>query len=143
MRESSRPVLGLAPVEPIVALLLVVAVLVGLSGVVAMRFRDSGGTRAEAAAKSAVLSAVGAADAYYQDTSAGNYSYKGISRAALNAEAPGIDVQLRAAANRAGDGYCLEDTQDGGGHWAVFAGGRGGSSTVTYGTAQCSAAYPF
>lgn len=145
MPEPSRHVFGLAPVEPLVTLLVAVAVAVGFSGVVALRSWDTraGGGPAEAAAKSAVLSAVKAADAYYQDTSAGNYSYTGISRAALNAEIPGSAVQVRAAADRSGGGYCLEDSQDGGVHWAVFTGGRGGGSTVAYGTAQCSSAYPF
>lgn len=145
MREPSRPVFGLAPVEPLVLLALALVVVVGLTGVVASRFlnTDTGGGRAEAGATSAVLSAVKAADAYYQDTSAGNYSYTGISRARLNAETPGIAVGLRAAADRSGRGYCLEDTQDAGAHWAVFTGGGGGGSSVTYGTAQCSAAYPF
>lgn len=129
MPESSRHPFSLAPVEPIVALALVLVIAVGLAGVVALRARDTGagGARAEAAAESAVLSAVKAADAYYR----------------LNAETPGIAVGLRAAANRSGRGYCLEDSQDGGAHWAVFSGGRGGDSSVTYGTAQCSAAYPF
>lgn len=97
-------------------------------------------SRAKTISEAAVRSAVAAANAYYQDTSGGDYSYTGIDRARLNAEAPGIGATIRAASNAAGDGYCIEASADGGARWAWITGVVGGAEAIRYGRAGCDPA---
>ena len=58
-------------------------------------------------------------------------TYSGIDQASLNAEAPGVSPNVLAAANAAGTGYYIEDTE-GAETWSYSA-GSGGTSSLTSG----------
>src|SRR5205823_11572345 len=84
--------------------------------------------------------AVRAADVYYNGTGGTNpspHSYGSIAGAKLRTLVPGISPTLKAGANAAKDGYCLQDTV-GTDTWS-YAGGVAGASTVTQ--ADCAAGY--
>ena len=123
--------------------LLVVIVIIGILVAIAVpAYLSFRGNAQEAAAKSNVRSAVPAAEAFYQaDKLSGGgaktaSSYTGITGAELRAVAPGVGANVLAAANAAGDGYCLQDTEDG--NTYSYSGGTGGTATVT--KAACAAA---
>ena len=121
--------------------LLVVIVILGILVAIAVpAYLSFRGNAQIAAAKSNVRSAIPAAEAWYQDASGGNNSYTGLNRAALNTEAPGIGANVKAAANAAGTGYCIEDSEDAGVTYYSYTGGTGGSSTIVQGA--CGASYP-
>ena len=119
--------------------LLVVIVILGILVAIAVpAYLSFRGNAQDAAAKSNVRSAISAAEAYYQDTAGGNYSYTGLSFTTLNTEAPGISPNVLAGPNAAGTGYCIQD-QEAVGHVFYYTGGTGGASTITAGT--CPGAY--
>src|SRR5439155_25833076 len=92
------------------------------------------------AAQSNVRTAVPAAEGYYNDSSGTNptpNSYDSISGAKLRTLVPGISPTLKAGANAAKDGYCLQDTV--GPDTRTYAGGVRGPSTVAH--AACAAGY--
>ena len=111
--------------------LLVVIVILGILVAIAvpsyLAFR---GNAQGAAAKSNVRSAIPAAESFYQVGS----TYTNIQNSTLKAQAPGISPNVLAAANAAGSGYCLADSEDGGVNYAWYTGGTGGAATIGYGT---------
>jgi len=109
--------------------LLVVIVILGILVAIAvpayLSFRGSAQT---AAAKSNVRSAIPAAESYYQDTAGGNYTYAGLSFAKLNGEAPGIGTNVKAVAVNTNQGYCIQDSEDGGLTYYDYVGGTPGAA---------------
>src|SRR5436305_1315146 len=117
--------------------LLVVIVILGILVAIAVpAYLSFRGNAQVAAAKSNVRSAIPAAESFYQT---GN-TYTGLNRAALNGQAPGIGANVLEAANASGQGYCIEDSEDGGTTYYSYTGGTGGSSQIVVGA--CSNAYP-
>ena len=88
----------------------------------------------QAAAKSNVRSAIPAAESYYQNN---NSSYSALTGALLRTNAPGVSPNVKAGANAAGDGYCVQDTE--GAQVYSYTGGNGGTSTIASGA--CAAGY--
>src|SRR2546421_2345563 len=95
----------------------------------------------QTAAQANVRTAQPAAESFYQDASAsgGNNSYNNISGANLRLQAPGIPTTVKAGANTAHDGFCLQDTQ--GGYPYYMTGGTGGTQTITAGSCS-TVTYP-
>lgn len=62
----------------------------------------------------AVRSAIPAAEAWYQDATGGNGSYADLSTTNLAKEEPSVSSNVQAFALNGGQGYCLEDTSEGG-----------------------------
>ena len=125
--------------------LLVVIVILGILVAIAVpSYLSFRGNAQTAAAKSNVRSAIPAAESYYQNQNP--VSYSNLNNAALKVVAPGISPNVLAAANTAGDGYCLADSEDGGNNYSWYTSGNGGTSVVSYGTkaameTACKAAY--
>jgi type IV pilus assembly protein PilA len=121
--------------------LLVVIVIIGILVAIAVPSYLSFRTKAQtAAAEANVRSAVPAAEGYYNDTSGTNptpNSYDSISGAKLRTLVPGVSATLKAGANAAKDGYCIEDTI-GSDTWS-YAGGVGGAATIV--NSACAAGY--
>lgn len=121
--------------------LLVVIVILGILVAIAVpAYLSFRGNAQDAAAKSNVRSAIPAAEAWYQDSvnNAANLStYKGLSQANLNVEAPGISPNVKAGPNATFDGYCIQDTE-GTKVWS-YTGGTGGTSTIASGA--CAGGY--
>ena len=110
--------------------LLVVIVILGILVAIAVpSYLSLRGNAQVAASKSNVRSAIPAAETFYQQADPSTYT--GITRASLNAQAPGVSANVLAAANVAGTGYCIEDTE-GASVWH-YTGGTGGTSTLTTG----------
>jgi type IV pilus assembly protein PilA len=121
--------------------LLVVIVILGILVAIAVpSYLSLRGNAQESAAKSNVRSAIPAAEVVYQNSNPNSYST--LSNAALAAVAPGIApvANLTAGPNSAGDGYCIQDSQDGT-NFAWYTGGAGGTSTITYDTTGCPSGY--
>ena len=117
--------------------LLVVIVILGILVAIAVpSYLSLRGNAQDAAAKSNVRSAIPAAEQYYQTT--GGSSYTGLSSTTLAAVAPGISPNVKAGANGAGTGYCIQD-QEAVGHVFNYTGGTGGTSTIASGA--CAASY--
>ena len=115
--------------------LLVVIVILGILVAIAVPSYLSFRTSAQqAAAKSNVRSAIPAAESYYQNT---NSTYTGLTGALLRTNAPGVSPNVKAGANAAGDGYCVQDTE--GSQVYAYTGGTGGTSVITSGA--CAAGY--
>jgi len=93
----------------------------------------------QAAAQANVRTAQPAAESFYQDPNGGGSTYNGISGANLRLQAPGIPSTVKAGANTAHDGFCLQDTQ--GGYPYYMTGGNGGTSTITAGSCS-TVTYP-
>jgi type IV pilus assembly protein PilA len=113
--------------------LLVVIVILGILVAIAVpSYLSLRGNAQQAAAKSNVRSAIPAAETYYQQKDP--TSYTGLKLTALQAVAPGVSPHVVAAANAAGDGYCIADSEDGGVNYAWYTAGNGGTSTIGFGT---------
>ena len=98
--------------------LLVVMVILGILVAIAVPAYLSLTSKAKtAAAEANVRSAIPAAETYYQETNASvnplTDSYKSISYAGLNKEAPGIAPNVKAGALNSNQAYCIEDTEAG------------------------------
>jgi prepilin-type N-terminal cleavage/methylation domain-containing protein len=110
--------------------LLIVIIICGILALAALPSLLSLRTKAQiGTAKSNVHSAILAAETFSQQ--ADPTTYTGVTRASLNALAPGISPHVKAAANAAGTGYCIEDTE-GVARWR-YVGGAGGTSTLLSG----------
>jgi type IV pilus assembly protein PilA len=117
--------------------LLVVIVILGILVAIAVpAYLSFKGSAQNAAAQSNVRSAIPAAEQINVSTG----SYATISKAALQAAAPGISNHVLAAPNAAGTGYCIEDSEDGGTTYYNYTGGTGGAATIAAGA--CSSTYP-
>ena len=86
----------------------------------------------QAAAQANVRTAQPAAESFYQDPAGGNSTYNGLTGAQLRTQAPGIPTTVKAGANTAHDGFCIQDTQ--GGYPYYMTGGNGGTNTITAGS---------
>jgi prepilin-type N-terminal cleavage/methylation domain-containing protein len=102
--------------------LLVVIIILGILVAIAVpAYLSFAGKAKTVAAKANVRSAIPAAEAYYQDDQcqttfcAGHTvnTYDLLTSTMLAGEAPGIGQHVQAGPNAAGDGYCIEDTEDG------------------------------
>jgi type IV pilus assembly protein PilA len=113
--------------------LLVVIIILGILVAIAvpsyLTFRGKAST---AAAEANVRSAIPAAESFYQDTNAGNGTYTGLTRATMNAQAPGISPTVKAGV-KSGDpqSYCIESTTSGASYH--YEGGAAGASVITQG----------
>jgi type IV pilus assembly protein PilA len=108
--------------------LLVVIVILGILVAIAVpSYLSFRGNASQAAAQANVRSAIPAAEGYYQDPAAGNGSYTGLTKAALAAQAPGVDPNTNVTVVNAGGGYCLDNTN--GGKMAYYIGGAPGTVT--------------
>jgi type IV pilus assembly protein PilA len=117
--------------------LLVVIIILGILVAIAVPSYLSFRTKAaNAAAEANVRSAIPAAESYYNDPAAGNNSYTGITGALIRVQAPGVDPNVKAGQNAAGDGYCVQDTASGATYH--YSGGNGGTASIT--TGVCVAA---
>jgi type IV pilus assembly protein PilA len=122
--------------------LLVVIVILGILVAIAVpSYLSLRGSAQGAAAKANVRAAIPAAEIVFQNATPQDYST--LSNAALQTVAPGIApaLKLTAGPNGTNDGYCIEDTEDGGTNYAWYTGGAGGTSTVTYDTTGCPSGY--
>ena len=103
--------------------LLVVVQILGILVVIALpSLLSLRGNAQDAAAKSNVSSTLPAASAFYQ---ANNFTYTGMTNAALRALAPAIAPHVKVAVLNGGAGYCLEDNES---HNTFYY--LGGSSTL-------------
>ena len=115
--------------------LLVVIVILGILVAIAVpSYLSFRGSAQDAASKSNVRSAIPAAESFYQNN---NSTYTGVTGASLRTAAPGVSPNVKAGANAAGDGYCVQDTE--GSQIYAYTGGTGGTSTITSGA--CAAGY--
>jgi type IV pilus assembly protein PilA len=117
--------------------LLVVIVILGILVAIAVpSYLSLRGNASKSAAMSNVRSAIPAVEVLYQNATPNSYAT--LSNANVQLVAPGVApaTKLKAGPNTAGDGYCIQDTEDGT-NYALYTGGNGGTSTITYGTTQC------
>jgi len=91
--------------------LLVVIIILGILVAIAVpSYLSFRGNAQDAAAKANVRSTIPAAESYYQDASAGNGSYTGLSLAALQTQAPGVSPDVAdVVVSAGGQGYCISD----------------------------------
>jgi prepilin-type N-terminal cleavage/methylation domain-containing protein len=116
--------------------LLVVMVILGILVAIAVPSYLSLTSKAKVAAASAnVRSAIPGAEILYQQ----NGNYTGLNRAAILTVEPGIGPHVKAGANTNGDGYCIQDSEDGDVTFYSYTGGVGGTSTIAVGA--CAASY--
>ncbi len=121
--------------------LLVVIIILGILVAIAVpAYLSFAGKAKIAAGESNVRSAIPAAEEYYQDSSAtvGGLShvvntYDNISKAVLQAEAPGVSPNVTAVATNGGQGYCIQDAEPGAPTYS-YTGGTGGTATIGPGT---------
>ena len=113
--------------------LLVVMIILGILVAIAVPAYLSFTSKAKTvAAEANVRSAIPAAESWYQDTTNNTNSgtYKGLSFANLNKEAPGIAPTVQAAPTEtAGAGYCIQDTENSTSFYYI-----GGAPTATLAT---------
>jgi type IV pilus assembly protein PilA len=115
--------------------LLVVMVILGILVAIAVPSYLSLTSKAKVAAASAnVRSAIPGAEIVYQN----NGNYTGLSRATIAAVEPGIGPHVLAGPNAAKDGYCIEDSEDGGTTYYSYTGGNGGTATIALGACAAS-----
>jgi type IV pilus assembly protein PilA len=123
--------------------LLVVIIILGILVAIAVpAYLSFAGKAKTAAAQSNVRSAIPAAEAYYQDDSIAGHvvnTYDHLSKAALQAEAPGISPNVTAG-NAGGtfQTYCIQDVEPGGTTFH-YEGGAGGPATIL--TGACPGTY--
>ena len=118
--------------------LLVVIVILGILVAIAVpSYLSFRGSAQDAASKSNVRSAIPAAESFYQNNVANPSSYTGLTGAQLRTVAPGVSPQVKAGANGAGTGYCIQDTE-GAQVWS-YTGGAGGTSVIAVGA--CAGSY--
>jgi type IV pilus assembly protein PilA len=130
--------------------LLVVIVILGILVAIAVpSYLSFRGKASNAAAQANTRSAIPAAESYYNDSTncaggpplvsptAGCNSYAGITGAKVRLQAPGVDPNVKAGQNGAGDGYCVQDTASGSTYY--YEGGAGGTAVITSG--PCPGAY--
>lgn len=109
--------------------LLVVIIILGILVAIAVpAYLSFTGKAKTAAAQSNVRSAIPAAESYYQDNTVQVDSYKGLNGAALQTEAPGISPNVKAVSINSDQGYCIEDSQDGGATTYDYVGGTPGTA---------------
>jgi type IV pilus assembly protein PilA len=120
--------------------LLVVIIILGILVAIAVPAYLSFTTKARiAAAEANVRSAIPAAESFYQDH---NNSYANISQATLKLEAPGVGPHVLAGPTSNSQGYCLQDSEDGGATTYYYEGGTGGTATITAGTCNTTTYSP-
>jgi type IV pilus assembly protein PilA len=115
--------------------LLVVMVILGILVAIAVPSYLSLTSKAKvAAAEANVRSALPGAEIVYQN----NGNYTGLNHATIAAVEPGIAPNVKAGANAAGTGYCIQDSEDGTTFYS-YTGGVGGTATIALGA--CDASY--
>ena len=112
------------------AVLLILGVLVALAVAAFTGFSSSAQT---ASAKANVRSAIPAAE----KLTGTNGNYAGISGATLRSTTPGIGANVKAVAVNANQGYCIQDTENGGSTYYNYVGGNA-ASTVQPGYSAAS-----
>jgi len=108
----------------LIELLVVIVILAILVALAVPAYLGFASASQAAAAKANVRSAVPAAE----KMSNANGDYAGISGAALRSGNPGIAAGVNAVAVHSSQGYCIEDSENGGSTYYDYVGGDAGSA---------------